>query len=599
MKTYVRLSLAAVAAAMFVASAGCVREDGLCPDESSDSKLRVTLTVFTGQPAASRADRDDDKEDDGTADECFIDFAGGDYRVVLFDRTGTNRLFTLGPMDNGNISSQPSPDGSLSYRMEYEIEFPEGMGSEEMADIRTGGFKTLVLANWRSAGGTGAYDGLFEPDGTEQKLDDVWKDGAHYNFTYNPGPDGKLVWRPDRTSSPKRLIPMFGFAQSNGFIPGSGGRYESSATIRMQRAMAKIEVYDRLENQPKLVVSDVTMSSYNGSGRFIPDVKANPDWDKVGRQVTSSSIPQDVTTYYPTGGLHFFRMETASDGRGVWVAYVPEMALDKLTLAADKSFDPESDAAKKRAHIDISIATRENETIPGYTGGTYVAHFAKYLQNVTPTIPDDSWNHILRNHIYRFEVNKVGLAVDLHLHVIPWEADADEVWDYTDQVTIQRTLSWEEYPDPDGETDEDGNVLNVPGYESFNPETGEVMLWLDPARAPLKGSFKITTPLNGRWYVRLVPIDGSKTDAVSFVDVDKDGKVIVPASPCLEISGLIANDRFPDSFYIMPTHFDNDFESRYRLEFHVENLGVWTEVPMTPDNFKYYTIVRQGNLIVE
>lgn len=584
----------ALAVGLLAVLQGCVLDHY---DENDDPMFSLSLTVVSGLTDQTRARHEDSMEQPGSAAENYVDFPGGDFRTVLFDNAG-NYLFAID--DSGKWTIRPYDAGSdfAVYQLECEVEFPKTVTKSTIDQVKAAGFQVMVLANWQNSR-TAGYDNLFTPGASPQNLAAVWKDGDHYNFPYRAGTGG-LTWMPAHEGTSRQLIPMFGYARAARSESAAGSGYHFVSTVKLQRALAKIEVIDDLVNQPALCVSDVTMNDYNTSGRFIPDVAANPYWDMIGEQVNASSLPAGVASAGSV--LKFFRTGGTANAGGKWIAYVPEMALDKLTLAADKSFDPESDAAKNRTHLDISIATKENESIPGYTGGTYIAHFAKYLQNVTPTIPDDSWNHILRNHIYRFEVKKVGFTVNLHLHVIPWDKDEDEVWDYTDQVTIQRILLWEEYPDPDGKTDEDGNILNVPSYESCNAETGEVVLWLDPKRPPLKGSFKITTPVNGRWYVRLIPIDGSKTDAVTFVDVDQDGKAIpLPegSAPRLEISGSVNNGQFPDYFYIMPTNFDNDFESRYRLEFYVENLGIWTEVPMTPDNFRYYTIVRQRNLIVE
>ena len=575
---------ALLAAGLLLAVSGCawVRDDpdALLPEGSN---FRMSLTVLAPSSALTRADRDDDYEQTGTIAENYIDFADNDFRIALFD-AGGNYLMSLAAGNQWEVYPTPVANDFSAYQMECELQFPERLTPETIESIRQNGLSALVLANWQSAGGANTYAGLFTPDDRPQPLAEVWADDTHYNFDYHRHADGSS-WRPSQTAASKRLIPMFGYAKTTAFTSGIGGVLNASATIPMQRALAKVEVLDNLKDQPNLHVEGVTMTMYNTSARFIPDVAANQKWNQVGTQVTSSSLPKDVVTEKPEDGLSFFKDESGKK----WVAYVPEMLLPELKL------NDKGEVVGERPHLDIKIGS----TLDFYTGGTYPAHFARYTQDMQPTVPDPSWNHILRNHIYRFEVNKVGLTVDLHLHVIPWEPDEDEVWDYTDQVTIQHSLSWEEYPDPDGKTDENGNVLSEPSYASFDSRTGDVFLWLDPKRAPLKGSFKITTPLNGRWYVRLVPIDGSKTDAVTFVDVDSDGKVIWPASPCLEISGTIDNGRFPDYFYIMPTSFDNDFESRYRLEFYVENLGVWTEVPMTPDQFRYYTIVRQRNLIVE
>ena len=576
--SYAKLALAALTAGLLasLSLAGCVGERGVCDVGETDG-FRMTVTIFTSFPLTTRAD--DHTDDDsvyGTDAENYIDFAGNDFRIALFDNSGKYLLTLDATNDWTPFPPRPDPsgDGYSSYQMECEVKFSDFVTQADIDNIKTNGFQTMVLANWQSIDGPNAYGDLFTPAGNRQTLTDIWKDGDHYNYNYTAtasnNDNWSSSWTPDHTKPTKRLIPMFGIAKASGFKAQSGGELRSAAKIPMQRAMAKIEVLDQLaeNNQPNLEVSDVRMTRYNLNGRFIPDVAANPGWNQEW-QVGSSSCPADVRQ--STKALSFIR--DASDKK--WIAYVPEMQLGKLTVNDDGEV-----TSTERPYLEIGINTKEggNSGDNSYTSGIYPVHFARYENNVTPTIPDDSWNHILRNHIYRFAVKKVGFTVKLHLHVIPWVADEDEVWDYTDNVTVQKMLEWTE-----------------DSYEQRNDDTGEMVLWIERGKR-LEGIFNITTPINGRWYARLIPIGDAKTDAVSFVD--SDGNVPDGSSACLEISGRIDTDtESPTPFYIQPTNFDNDAESKFLLEFFVENMGSWMEVPMTGASYKYYTIVRKSNII--
>ena len=569
---YRKLAAVALAAGLITSVPGCVTEEAGGPD--GVPAYRMSVTVVTNATATSRADHSDNAQELGSDAENFIDILNNDFRVIIFDSDG-NYMYEMDGSDMKQYFPSYVNGNYYYYTMECEVEFPETYTQAEIDKIRDHGLQVMVLANWQSINGQSAYDNLFR----QQSLSEVWRSSSNYSFRYQPSQANSttVTWQPDMHSTPKRLIPMFGYAKSSKFeARTTSGIHYSTATIPMQRAMAKIEVIDHLENQPKLNVADVTMTKYNTSGLFIPDLTANPDWNQVGSQVGQSSLPTDVRS---GNDLQFVHVDNK------WIAYVPEMKFDPLSqiTTTNKTIDIESDEANARPHLNVKIET--NEAINGYDGGTYPAHFARYDQNFNPTIPDDSWNHILRNHIYRFSVNKVGLTVSLHLHVSPWSPDEDELWNFTDHVTVQQEVVWGKYDD------------DVYSYESYNKDTGEVVLWLDPAK-PLQGSFKITTPVNGRWYARLVPIGDAKIDAVSFVD--KDGHIIPTtnnASACLEISGLINTDaELPTYFYILPTNFNNDNESRFQLQFYVENLGVWMEVPITSDDMPY-TIIRKANLI--
>ena len=169
---------------------------------------------------------------------------------------------------------------------------------------------------------------------------------------------------------------------------------------------------------------------------------------------------------------------------------------------------------------------------------------------------------------------------DLHLHVVPWQPDEREIWDYVDHVTVQQQLTWA----PDS-------------YESINDETGELVLLLD--NTMLEGTFNITAPINGKWYARLTPIDDARPNAVTFADENGDPMEPNAGDPavCAEVSGII--DLNAATIRIRPTNLGNDYESRFRLEFFVENLGMWMTVPIVDNGkqFNYYTIVRKGNII--
>lgn len=566
---YRLLRLAALAAGLLAAVSGCVFEYGEAPAVSGDT-YRMSVTVFANFAPGTRSTRAvhaDDKQEDGTAAENFIDFTADDFRIALFDNSG-KYLLNIGGTGKWNVF--PYASDNAVYRMECEVVFPDNVTKEEIDQLKESGFQVMVLANWRNAGGS--YDDLFMPGGNPQDLAAIWKDRINYNFPYRPvsGSDGvRKSWMPStEEGAARQLIPMFGFAKASKFeTRTSGGIFYSNAQINMQRAVAKIEVLDNLVNQPSLRVSDVEMSAYNTVGRFIPDVAANENWDEVGEQVDMSSLPDDPEL--ASDKLTFVHDEAGKK----WIAYVPEMKL--LPEGSKDAGTGKWTFPENRPHLDVTIAA-DAALQDFYTGGTYTAHFAKY-DNSEPTIPDESWNHILRNHIYRFSVNKVGLDVRLHLHVVPWSPDDEEIWDFTDHVTVSQELEWEENT-----------------YEILEEDRQNIFLKLD--ETILVGSFRIETPIHGRWYARLTPLGDAKPNAVSFVD--KDGEVLTPSEgdpkACAEVSGMI--DGTVQKLYIRPTSYGNDMESRFKLDFWVENLGTLISVPM-PDG--PFIIVRKANNIIQ
>lgn len=556
--------LSTLAVVVLLSLTSCIDEAGIS-SKKGDGDMMLTLTVLTGSNAGSRSrGHTDDSEESGSDVENNIDFSGNDFRVILFDNEG-NYLYDFTP--KGAEWAQITVGASLGYRWEGQISFL-GLSEDKIDEIKTTGYQVLAVANWRSFDNQKAYGNLFSKANGHQSLSEIWSDNENYNFTYKPL-TGSYSWRPAYTSSSHTLIPMFGLSHGTAFVSQSDGLKHSYVSISMQRAVAKIEIIDNLASQ-QVSITEAVMTRYNTTGRYITDVEHNPNWDKIGSQVDVSSLPADVTT---ATELKFFR-EIIDASHSRWVAYVPEMLLETPIVDAEGNFDG------ARTHVDIKVSP--NST--GYEGGTYQVHFGQYDPlTFKPTIPDDSWNHILRNHIYRFYINRVNLGpkVDLHLHVIPWNVDDEEIWDFTDNVTVTKNIVW-----------------TAGTYESID-EQGNVNLSFDEDLI-LEGRFRIISPINGKWHAYLTMLPGSKSDAITFVD--KDGEPLVNDDPNTKYSthaqGEITGNDQDIILRIMPTNFDNDVESRYRLEIYVENFGKWTKVALVEsDDFDDYIIVRKANLI--
>lgn len=524
-----------------------VQSCGLIYDEYSpdyeSGEFRIRVNVQTGKDELTRADHTDDSELKGSAAENFIDFDSGNFRIAIFNNDGTHLL----DVDRSDWNVSSSEDSYYVYHViDIALDLPEGTTKQDKERIKTEGVRVMALANWNTPTDNSAYESIFtNSDDSRQNLGEIWADDEHYNFSYRAESDG-ATWLP--STADRKLIPMFGIGKSSPFsVSTGGGEYRTSVVVPMQRALAKVEVINNIEPS-KGSISNVTMSSFNDSGRFIPDVDKNPDWDKIGAQVDVSSLPKNVVTND--------RNLTFVQEGNKWVAYIPEMELGS-TLNND------------RPHINVQITGTDGIE-------NNIVHFAQYNDVSEPSIPDESWNHVLRNHIYRYVVTRGSIRTNIHLHVIPWIRDEEEIWDFTDHVSVQ-TLSWQ-------------------GYDHLVSETGEVYLSFEES---LKGIFQIMSPVNGRWMVKLVPLGDAKPGAVTFVDAF--GRVMEPSHGeppyCLEISGIIPGPA-NSVMYIAPTDIGDDQESRFRLEFYVENVGNWVEVPMvTNSTVSNYTIIRKANLI--
>lgn len=551
-------ALPAFAAALLLQ--GCIydREEVL-PDANDNFRITVTMTTpSVASTRVTRAAHEDDYEEKGTAAEDYIDLDNNDVKLAIFDKAGTY-LFDI--ECEQEWTTIVTSDGTTYHTYETELEFPEDYSTAKIDNIRNNGVQVLVVANWNKADTDAGYaDAFRNADGTTQRLADVWKDRGSYNYRYQPSTAasaGKSTWMPDLDAD--RLIPMFGIGQSTPFTQYIDGRPVAKASVQMQRVLAKIEVVDAIE-QPGVGIEDVVLTDFNDSGRLIPDVEANPDWNQSMSQVDLSSIPEGVNE---VSGLTFFR-----EGEKKWVAYVPEKALQKIAKG-----DP---LPASRTHVDVTIGTTGN--LSDYLdGGVFPLHFARYDDKSVPSVVDESWNHILRNHIYRYTVKKIGLGVDIHLHVIPWYVDDTEEWDFTDNVSL-KPLTW-------------GG-----SYTRFDEEKSEVVLTLEKGKL-LEGIFQVMSPINGNWFARLVPLGDADPRAISFVD--KYGNVIPDEDGNddfnLEIHGKIPGPE-ESSIFIRALNYDNAPMSRFRLEFYVENLGTWVELPMVKEgNESNYIIIRPSN----
>lgn len=385
-KIYRRLCLAAWSAGLLATLQGCVFGETVdAPQAVSGDTYTMSITVLTRSSAATRANHTDDGQQAGSEAENHIDFEALDFSLVLFDKNG-NFIQKIDCNKSWKILPSTSAGSTVpdAYLVETELKFPETMTEAAIEAVKKDGFQVMALANWNAANGAGSYAKM----NSKPSLADIWQDGTNYNFGYNytPANGSNTTWQPNIQT--KKLIPMFGFAQASAFKLGSNSTsLYSSAMIPMQRAMAKVEVIDGMPAEDGFTIQDVTMTTFNTSARFIPNVAANPDWDKVGSQVESSSLPNGVSTQ---NGLKFVYVTDR------WVAYVPEMALG---AALDEA----------RPHLNVSIGDRNNSS------KTYPLHFAQYADKVTPNLPDESWHHILRNHIYRYTIERINADTNLTL----------------------------------------------------------------------------------------------------------------------------------------------------------------------------------------
>lgn len=377
-----------------MAFSGCINsDDELCPGdnttvtEPTPVDVNLTFVISQGNGQLSRAPGHDDYG--ATEAESLVDFANNDYRVLVFDNGG--RLLQI--LDTEVVRNFNYPDGVTTclVRGKFDNAYPE--------------FQIAVLANWESFGLD--YNNMLRG---VSLLDDLVSHNRTIPYTF---PVRGTGWRP--FSGTNRGIPMFGLQSYTVDWNKAPINADNSVTLNgnvsLLRAVAKIEVVDRITpnaTTTRAEIESVTLRGYNVTGCPMPDMKANPGWNIQNTQVVLPTIPTP-DNYMQNGDLTLFRDDdVAIDGVTYprFSTYVSEFSLN--SQLADAQFCP-------TLHITVKNPPIED---PHDEMVTYTIKLASYTDGVAGSpLPS-----LLRNHIYRYEVNSASANIlKLEYTVCPWE----------------------------------------------------------------------------------------------------------------------------------------------------------------------------------
>lgn len=357
------LRLFALLAAFVVAS--CVNDNEPdCPPIGQARQYVLNLRVVTSKAATRMTRAAGHDTEKATKAEDYIDIAGQDFLVLVFD--GYGRLIQR--FEPSSTVIKQGQDAAA-----YEL-------SGVLGETSANEIQVAVIANCNSMGASGAYD-RFVLGNTF--LSEMYGDGTKWNFTL-PNPEGG--WQPSIEA--KRTIPMYGCSgvkSLNTAQPNAAdeNRYDLNlGEIKMLRAVAKIEIVDCLPEGVE-IAPNVTLSAYNTQGRLIPDATANPDWNKEGTQVTSPTLPDNVQT---ATGLRFFTELKTIGGKEckVYSAYVTEASL-----------------TTNRPHINLTVKDSEGQ-------GTSSKDYEMAVDSYTDGKASKELAALLRNHIYRYEIKSAS-----------------------------------------------------------------------------------------------------------------------------------------------------------------------------------------------
>lgn len=351
--------------AAFVA-ASCVNDNEPdCPPIGQARQYVLNLRVVTSKAATRMTRAAGHDTEEATQAEDYIDIAGQDFLVLVFD--GYGRL-----IQRFEPSSTVIKQGQGTS---YEL-------SGVLGETSANEIQVAVIANCKSMNAGGAYD-RFVLGNTF--LSEMYGDGTKWNFTL-PNPEGG--WQPDKDT--KKTIPMYGCSDAKPLGAATQNaddknRYDLNlGEIKMLRAVAKIEIVDCLPEGVE-IAPNVTLSAYNTQGRLIPDATKNPDWNEQETQVISPTLPENVQT---DADLRFF---TESE----------PMTIGGKECKVYSAYVTEANLTTNRPHINLTVKDSEGQ-------GTSSKNYEMAVDSYTDGKATNGLTALLRNHIYRYEIKSAS-----------------------------------------------------------------------------------------------------------------------------------------------------------------------------------------------
>ena len=482
---------------------GCIfGVDTALPECDPEESLILNLNLSVPLSAIGTRNGGHDT-DPGSEAESYIDLVKNDYQIHVFDKDGAyvdGKLSEIQCKENG-VSGE-----NVSYTLSAKLSLS---GNEDKERLST--FRVMVLANWMSFERSNTNPSYGYPSFANYSLSgdaprNILKNGADFNFTLKEQ-DNNYSWIPSISDTKKQSIPMFGISKVLDLqyvIDMAKYGDEPVFNVPMLRAIAKVEIIDETDER----IGSVSISNVNKRGRFIPEIdeNTNANWSENNTQIETPSLPTDPDNIKKIE----FVQGPDIDGKRTWVAYIPEMDLN-------------------RKRPDITV----------YDGSTALAPtpFNNYENGKVVTDPSKFLPAVLRNHIYSFRVNISDRAsVSIKMDILPWDMEYDDSPWYYDSPNVETKLEW--FPDA-AETDkviinqdkvDAGEEEPKYSYNGFVDDTGELKLIMkEGTEEYAEASFQLSAPKNCIWHAELVFLEG-RPDAFYFVD--ENGEEIKTNNGC-------------------------------------------------------------------
>lgn len=481
-----------------------------------------------------------------------------DVAVYIFARPQTgdgdySLIYSSGDDDWFRVMGSPLSGYNVSSRIPFDN---YQLDAAELTASATVSLRLVILANQHTELTTsgGAYPEVAV--------------GTTYNDAMNRISSGLAAftlpqgWNPGNTvEGEPRYIPMYGKAD---FTVNALELYRSEtwqtvdlSNIWMLRALGKVEINDNIGNEealadryPQIVAASLSYSYPSGS--LLP--KGFTAYTN-GSQVESVNLgapSQDVTTRSMTRVTGTYYADGAAAGRRVrfFRGYCPEQMI--------------VNGGQPQVEVVVSPAADATE-----------AEYSRYIVPLYGYRDPFSWgtnNQLLRNHIYRINVNSVGTPADITVQVMPWESEGIE-WDFTDNPGFA----------------EGGEITWTPGTYSGDINTGAARVYVNPvADGPAVCTFHMVQPQGATWRAFLIDTEGDTQNAFHFVDADGNA-IDTP-------SGTVGE---PATLRILPSQPAGRVTNAARLQVLVETADGRTIIADLCNGVyggnTYFTIVQQGS----
>lgn len=367
-------------------------DNGEEPAARTSIGLYLTIPTLTDEARIARTpslNPGEDGYDPGEGYENYIDLAGNDYRIYVF--TPDNRLYTAVSNSDVDIVSY----NFTQFSRIYGLSFPVDQDFFDRFDGKA--LKLVVLANWHNTypeatqiGGSALAD-----ESQATTLDDL------VNASQDEA--GFMDYTPVTPSiAHDSRIPLYGVTEfttvklQNGLLTWLGD-------VRLLRALAKVEIYDRPDSDLK--IESVSLSRFNTSLAKAPaKVKTTSDYVHnayIADYVSTPTIP----TRTDGNGSNFENSSPISlsqTDNGHFIVYVPEY---RNLLSGTPRQDSE------RMRLVVRYAGED----PYYVDFKYYS----YPPSTSSAKLGDYFD-VLRNVWYQFEVNHSRYTFDVEVIEQPY-----------------------------------------------------------------------------------------------------------------------------------------------------------------------------------